>query len=45
VIVRFEGNNAELGVKTLEESGVDIIAATGLNDAVQRAVKAAGEVA
>lgn len=45
VIVRFEGNNADLGVKTLEESGVDIIAATGLNDAVQQAVKAAGEVA
>ncbi len=45
VIVRFEGNNADLGVKTLEESSVDIIAATGLNDAVQQAVKAAGEVA
>jgi succinyl-CoA synthetase beta subunit len=45
VIVRFEGNNAELGVKALEESGVDIIAATGLNDAVQQAVKAAGEAA
>jgi succinyl-CoA synthetase beta subunit len=45
VIVRFEGNNAELGVKALEESGVDIIAATGLNDAVQRAVKAAGGAA
>jgi succinyl-CoA synthetase beta subunit len=45
VIVRFEGNNAELGVKALDESGVDIIAATGLNDAVQRAVKAAGGAA
>ena len=45
VIVRFEGNNAELGVKALEERGVDIIAATGLNDAVQQAVKAAGEAA
>ncbi len=42
VIVRFEGNNAALGVKTLEESGVDIIAATSLVDAVQQAVKAAG---
>tara|TARA_B100001093_G_scaffold111592_1_gene103998 strand:+ start:151 stop:1320 length:1170 start_codon:yes stop_codon:yes gene_type:complete len=42
VIVRFEGNNAALGVKTLADSDVDIIAATGLSDAVQRAVKAAG---
>jgi succinyl-CoA synthetase beta subunit len=42
VIVRFEGNNAELGVKTLAESDVDIIAATGLSDAVQQAVMAAG---
>ncbi len=45
VIVRFEGNNADLGVKTLSESGVDIIAATSLTDAVQQAVKAAGDVA
>lgn len=44
VIVRFEGNNAALGVKALQESGVDIIAATGLTDAVQQAVKAAGGV-
>ena len=42
VVVRFEGNNAELGVKTLAESDVDIIAATGLSDAVQQAVMAAG---
>ena len=42
VIVRFEGNNAALGVKTLADSDVDIIAATGLSDAVQRAVNAAG---
>ncbi len=44
VIVRFEGNNAGPGVATLKESGVDIIAATSLTDAVQQAVKAAGEV-
>ena len=42
VIVRFEGNNAALGVKTLADSDVDIIAATGLSDAVKRAVNAAG---
>ena len=42
VVVRFEGNNAALGVKTLADSDVDIIAATGLSDAVQRAVNAAG---
>ena len=38
----FEGNNAALGVKTLAESDVDIIAATSLTDAVEQAVKAAG---
>ncbi|MBV1879696.1 MAG: ADP-forming succinate--CoA ligase subunit beta [Pseudomonadales bacterium] len=42
VVVRFEGNNAAVGVKTLAESDVDIIAATSLTDAVQQAVKAAG---
>ncbi|HKI73140.1 MAG TPA: ADP-forming succinate--CoA ligase subunit beta [Pseudomonadales bacterium] len=45
VVVRFEGNNAALGVKTLAESDVDIIAATSLTDAVQQAVKAAGGAA
>jgi succinyl-CoA synthetase beta subunit len=45
VIVRFEGNNAALGVKTLAESDVDIIAATSLTDAVEQAVKAAGGAA
>ena len=42
VVVRFEGNNAALGVKTLAESDVDIIAATSLTDVVEQAVKAAG---
>ncbi len=42
VVVRFEGNNAALGVQTLAESDVDIIAATSLTDAVEQAVKAAG---
>jgi succinyl-CoA synthetase beta subunit len=42
VVVRFEGNNAALGVTTLAESDVDIIAATSLTDAVEQAVKATG---
>ena len=41
VVVRLEGNNAELGSKLLSESGLDIIAATSLTDAAQQAVKAA----
>jgi succinyl-CoA synthetase beta subunit len=45
VIVRLEGNNAELGSKKLAESGLDIIAATSLSDAAQQAVDAAGGVA
>ncbi len=43
VVVRLEGNNAELGSKVLAESGLDIIAATSLSDAAQQAVKAAGD--
>ena len=42
VVVRLEGNNAELGSKLLSDSGLDIIAATSLTDAAQQAVKAAG---
>ena len=42
VIVRLEGNNAELGTKKLAESGLAIIAATSLTDAAQQVVKAAG---
>ena len=45
VVVRLEGNNAELGKKTLDESGLNIIAATSLTDAAQQAVKAAGGAA
>ncbi|WP_286238210.1 ADP-forming succinate--CoA ligase subunit beta [Neptuniibacter halophilus] len=41
VVVRLEGNNADLGSKLLDESGLDIIAATSLTDAAQQAVKAA----
>lgn len=42
VIVRFEGNNAKLGTATLAASGLNIIAAASLNDAVERAVAAVG---
>jgi succinyl-CoA synthetase beta subunit len=45
VVVRLEGNNAELGQKVLAESGLNIIAATSLTDAAQQAVKAAGGAA
>ena len=41
VVVRLEGNNAELGAKVLAESGLNIIAATSLTDAAQQVVKAA----
>ncbi len=42
VVVRLEGNNAELGAKVLKDSGLNIIAATSLTDAAQQVVKAAG---
>ncbi len=42
VVVRFEGNNAEAGRKRLADSGLNIIAATSLSDAAERAVEAAG---
>lgn len=41
VVVRLEGNNAELGSQLLSESGLAIIAATSLTDAAVQAVKAA----
>jgi len=41
VVVRLEGNNAELGAKVLAASGLNIIAATSLTDAAQQVVKAA----
>ncbi len=42
VVVRLEGNNAELGQKVLAESGLNIIAATSLSDGAEQVVKAAG---
>ncbi len=41
VVVRLEGNNAELGARKLAESGLNIIAAKSLTDAAQQVVKAA----
>ena len=40
VVVRLEGNNAELGAKKLADSGLNIIAAASLTDAAQQVVKA-----
>ena len=40
VVVRLEGNNAELGAKKLAESGLSIIAAISLTDAAKQAVAA-----
>jgi len=42
VVVRLEGNNAELGREVLEKSGLNIIAATSLSDAAEKVVTAAG---
>lgn len=41
VVVRLEGNNAELGAKVLADSGLNIIAAQSLTDAAVQVVKAA----
>ncbi|SDU33222.1 ADP-forming succinate--CoA ligase subunit beta [Geopseudomonas guangdongensis] len=41
VVVRLEGNNAELGARVLADSGLNIIAASSLADAAQQVVKAA----
>ena len=43
VVVRLEGNNADLGAKALASSGLDIIAANSLTEAAQQVVKAAGD--
>lgn len=42
VVVRLEGNNAELGRKVLGDSGLNIIAASSLTDAAEKVVAAAG---
>lgn len=40
VVVRLEGNQAETGAKKLAASGLNIIAATGLDDAAKKVVAA-----
>lgn len=40
VVVRLEGNNAELGLQILEESGLKLTSAQGLADAAQKIVEA-----
>ncbi|MDX1590155.1 MAG: ADP-forming succinate--CoA ligase subunit beta [Oleiphilaceae bacterium] len=42
VVVRLEGNNAELGTKKLADSGLNIIAANSLTHAAEQVVAAAG---
>lgn len=42
VVVRLQGNNAELGAKKLQECGLNIIAATELTDAAKQIVAAVG---
>ncbi len=43
VVVRLEGNNAELGAEKLNASGVNLIAANSLTDAADKIVAAVGE--
>ena len=45
VVVRLEGNNAELGAQKLAESEMNIIAARNFDDAAEQVVKAAGGAA
>lgn len=45
VVVRLEGNNAEIGTKLLADSGLNIIAATSLTDGAEQVVKAAEDSA
>lgn len=45
VVVRLEGNNAELGAKLLDESGLKLTSAQGLNDAAEKIVAAVAALA
>ena len=42
VVVRFEGNNSELGRKTLADSGLNMLPGDSVVDAIKKAVAAAG---
>lgn len=44
VVVRLEGNNADLGSKLLSDSGLNIIAAASFTDAAKKVVEAASKV-
>ncbi len=44
VVVRLEGNNAEVGAKLLSESGLDLIPADGLADAAKKVVGTLKEI-
>ena len=44
VVVRLEGNNADVGRAGLDKSGLNIIAASGLSDAAEKVVAAVGEL-
>ena len=39
VVVRLEGNNAQLGTKKLADSGMNIVAAKGFSDAAEQIIK------
>ena len=43
IVVRLEGNGADLGAKKLVDSGLNIIPAQGLANAAEKIVKAVGE--
>ena len=43
VVVRLEGNSADVGREVLEKSGLNIIAANSLADAAEKVVVAAGD--
>lgn len=43
VVVRLAGNNADLGVQKLEQSGLNIIAAEDLADAAEKVVQSVGD--
>ena len=41
VVVRLEGNNAELGLQMIADSGLNLITASGLTEAAEKAVEVA----
>lgn len=43
VVVRLEGNNADIGAKKLGDSGLNIVAATSFTDAAKKIVALVGE--